>query len=133
MSHFTVLVTRTNKINVEEQLAPYDEKREVEPYKDKDGRTTTYNPKSKWDWYEIGGRWDGYFGQRKNVIKAKHIKKIEPTFAVVHDGQWYERGEMGWWAVVSNEKSPEAWEAQFEAIINSLEPDDEVTLVDCHI
>jgi len=22
---------------------------------------TTYNPKSKWDWYSIGGRWHGFF------------------------------------------------------------------------
>jgi len=24
-------------------------------------RTTTYNPKSQWDWYEIGGRWTGMY------------------------------------------------------------------------
>lgn len=24
-------------------------------------RMTTYNPKSKWDWWTIGGRWNGYF------------------------------------------------------------------------
>lgn len=23
---------------------------------------TTYNPNSKWDWYQIGGRWTGYWG-----------------------------------------------------------------------
>jgi hypothetical protein len=26
---------------------------------------STYNPKSKWDWYSIGGRWRGYFMTRK--------------------------------------------------------------------
>uniref|UniRef100_UPI00052720DB hypothetical protein n=1 Tax=Streptomyces sp. NRRL F-6674 TaxID=1463877 RepID=UPI00052720DB len=29
-----------------------------------DGRAytvSTYNPKSKWDWWQIGGRWTGYF------------------------------------------------------------------------
>jgi hypothetical protein len=32
--------------------------------KDEDGvwkEYTTYNPKSKWDWYSLGGRWTGYF------------------------------------------------------------------------
>lgn len=27
-------------------------------------RLTTYNPKSKWDWWTIGGRWNGYFDSR---------------------------------------------------------------------
>jgi len=26
---------------------------------------STYNPKSKWDWYSVGGRWTGYFVTRK--------------------------------------------------------------------
>src|SRR5439155_2088993 len=39
-------------------------------------RQTTYNPKSKWDWWVVGGRWDGYFGRHKNITKVKNIKKI---------------------------------------------------------
>ena len=43
---------------------------------------STYNPKSRWDWYAIGGRWDGYFTRRSidgaprsevNVIAAGEI------------------------------------------------------------
>ncbi|MBQ3421439.1 MAG: hypothetical protein IJH34_07175 [Romboutsia sp.] len=30
---------------------------------------STYNPKSKWDWYEIGGRWN-------NMIETKSSKKV---------------------------------------------------------
>ena len=36
-------------------------------------------------------------------------KKSFLPFAVVKNGEWYERGEMGWWAMVSNEKSEEEW------------------------
>ena len=62
MSHFTVAVaTKKNSIEeVEKLLAPYSVNIEVEPYLDEDGDETTYNPNSKWDWYEIGGRWDNY-------------------------------------------------------------------------
>lgn len=38
---------------------------------DEDGRAytmTTYNPRSKWDWYLIGGRWTGYFRVRPEWI-----------------------------------------------------------------
>src|SRR5260221_8113955 len=133
MSHFTVLVTKTQDKPVDEQLAPFDENKEVpqyveytkeqliakeraefEEYRDttyakfladpeaykanttneghlqyiehefpqrfnwtaedfykyairyyKDSLTpeggvySTYNPRSKWDWYSIGGRWTG--------------------------------------------------------------------------
>lgn len=62
MSHFTVAVaTKKNSIEeVEKLLAPYSENLEVEPYLDEDGDETTYNPNSKWDWYEIGGRWNNH-------------------------------------------------------------------------
>lgn len=51
MSHSTVLVIGENP---EEMLAPYSEELEAEPY----------NPKSKWDWYQLGGRWTGFFRLR---------------------------------------------------------------------
>lgn len=236
MSHFTVLVTKTNKVNLEEQLAPFDEEREV-PIYDKEcycinriahnaandkaaaeldfdidtvrkqywalsdeertnekwdtlvkphqeltakyekehplyGRPnpdcedchgagtykSQYNPHSKWDWYSIGGRWTGYFklkpgatgelgelgvGDNKpeydaDIARVRDIdwKKMEQptaTFAVLHDGEWYEKGDMGWWGMVSGEKSSEDWQAQFDKIISSLDSEDEVTVVDVHI
>lgn len=54
------------------------------------------------------------------------------TFAVLHDGQWYSRGNMGWWGAATNEKEQDEWQAEFDKIIASLDPDDEVTLIDCH-
>lgn len=68
MSHFTVAVFMSDdKQSVDDLLAPYDENIQVAPYmtttKDQlNGDVdllSTYNPKSKWDWYEIGGRWKG--------------------------------------------------------------------------
>lgn len=59
MSHFTVLVIGDN---VDEQLAPFDENLEVEFQEGEDGEEGYYcNPRAKWDWYSIGGRWTGYF------------------------------------------------------------------------
>jgi hypothetical protein len=55
------------------------------------------------------------------------------TFAVVKDGQWYERGEMGWWGVVHDEKNRDEWNLQFTALIDSLPEDTVLTVVDCHI
>lgn len=234
MSHFTVMVIGDNP---EEQLAPYDENIEVPTYTDENGNRTNYNPKSKWDWYLLGGRWTGFLRlkpegvgfvgtpgvltksakagyadsariddidleamraeaemrMRKTLAKIAGIprdwlsweemekkfpgdfdacgkaywaqqnakavsdrldmllrlpdkylnsdeeliaaarKNALQTFAVVKDGEWYERGEMGWFACWENEKSSEVWSVEFEKLINGLPPGTLISIYDCHI
>lgn len=55
------------------------------------------------------------------------------TFAVVKDGQWYERGKMGFWAMVRDEKDRDEWTRQFNELIDGLPDDTILTVVDCHI
>lgn len=55
------------------------------------------------------------------------------TFAVIKDGKWYQRGEMGWWGAVSDEKNTDDWHKEFAALIDSLPDDTMLTVVDCHI
>lgn len=55
------------------------------------------------------------------------------TFAVVKDGKWYERGEMGWWAVVHDEKEADKWEIEFHSLVTGLDPDTYITVIDAHI
>jgi len=220
MSHFTVLVIGDHPA---QQLAPYDENLE-----------DCQNP--KWDWYQLGGRWTGFFlakpgchgitgeagimtevpeigwydamrkgdidfqgmrqraankaGQRWDslalataglprpqswdALRAQHdnidaarvayrnqpyivaaakagFHDIDPyqvprdeftlrawnraisTFAVVKDGEWYERGEMGWWACVSNEKPEAQWETEFQALLEAVPDDTLLSVFDCHI
>ena len=108
---------------------------------DADGNLlSTYNPKSKWDWYDIGGRWSGGLktinGTKTDGDFVYMIDWTETTipFAfITPDGEWHERGEMGWWAIVSNEKEPQDWEDEFRQFVNTLDDDIYVTLIDCHI
>jgi hypothetical protein len=69
--------------------------------------------------------------------KEEYIKKagdgVLLTFAVLKDGKWYERGEMGWWACVSNEKSEGEWEREFSQLIDELPEDTLLSVYDCHI
>lgn len=177
---------------------------------------STYNPKSKWDWYQMGGRYSGRFllkNGRKgklgdltlladNSYKAEHNRweregthvdqalkgdidfermleyqkaqaeeewaklqkeiienpKNEDTirfmydipsgktkeqyineqtpfciFAVIKNGEWYERGEMGWWGVVSNEKAENDWQKEFNKLVQDLPDDTLLSIYDCHI
>lgn len=55
------------------------------------------------------------------------------TFALLVDGQWFQRGEMGWWACVSDDVGQAKWNREFNKKISELSSDTWVTMVDCHI
>jgi|MudIll2142460700_1097286.scaffolds.fasta_scaffold49250_4 hypothetical protein len=116
-------------------------------------RKTTYNPKSKWDWYRIGGRWDGEmtgkeaesedggfnFGDNhellsNNVAKTSDaiIKKVIPFAIVTPEGEWIQRGKMGWWGMARDEKEIDEWVSQVVGIYRKYQ--DHIAVgVDCHI
>lgn len=182
---------------------------------EKDSQTGKYgyweNPNAKWDWYQLGGRWTGFFLLKQDAalrsvgtpgiltapaapgrtdqcfakdvdwyamnfawrleaqkdwnefqawLNAGRSKNKHPyfdfgvelrnedfesydefmvrratvcTFAVLKDGVWCEKGEMGWFACVSNAKDPGVWQKQFQMIIESLQGDELLSLYDCHI
>lgn len=67
MSHFVVGVLLPEETPIElienavdMMLEPYDENKQME-----DGE---YNPKSKWDWYDIGGRWHNFLKLKRDCI-----------------------------------------------------------------
>jgi len=90
-------------------------------------------------------RGEGYFhygientGDRDNYIpetREQYLKRqvAVSTFAVLKDGKWYEKGEMGWWGIVSDEKDPDEWHDQFNKLIEELPDDTLLSLYDCHI
>lgn len=55
------------------------------------------------------------------------------THAVIKDGQWCERGKMGWFGCVSDEKDKDQWLAEYAKMIDALPEDTRLTVVDCHI
>jgi hypothetical protein len=71
------------------------------------------------------------------VAKEKYVEDKKnsavSTFAVVKDGVWYERGKMGWWAVVHDEKEQDVWNEKVNELINSIDGDTLISIYDCHI
>lgn len=203
---------------------------------------TTYNPKSRWDWYSLGGRWDGQLPKKGQVAGVNVVQKkdldiegamrkaefeanerydifeqtvaslddgLEPglswdeilkkykqgegygydneamnkarqeyhddiwrttvqqkmnlflsdpvevfyygtggrtayvenakknaftTFAVLDsDGEWWEQGKMGWFAVVSDEMEKDEWVDTFNRIIENSSDDTWFLVYDVHI
>ena len=95
---------------------------------------STYNPKAKWDWYQIGGRWRGSIPGDKVKMSEVDIDTIDTPYAfVTTDGEWVERGKMGWFGISSNEMNEDEWDAKFREYLKTLGKDIILTLVDCHI
>lgn len=111
---------------------------------------STYNPDSKWDWWVIGGRWSGYLvlkerSENGDIIQVDqaYFNEIDWDYMLNHNripfcyvcpnGEWCEKGIMGWWAIVSDEISDQSWDKQFKDFINSIDYNCIVTAVDFHI
>jgi len=112
-----------------------------------------HNPKAKWDWYQLGGLWSGLiklkagatgkvgqagtFDNETGIDQAKKgdIANIDElkTFAVLKNGKWYEKGEMGWWGIVTDEKLESDWESEQKKLIEGLPDDTLISIYDCHI
>ena len=99
-----------------------------------------YNPLSKWDWYEVGGRWRKWLRTKEGNVDEAYVSEVlwnefdSVPFAFIDlNGDWHERGSMGWWAIVSDEKEKDAWQKEFEDYISELDDDVKVLVIDCHI
>jgi hypothetical protein len=55
------------------------------------------------------------------------------TYAVVKDGKWFQKGDMGWWGMSFNEKEEHTWVDEFHKLIDSVPDDTLFSLFDCHI
>lgn len=111
-----------------------------ELFNDRREPLSTYNPKSKWDWYVIGGRWDGWINDREekgeriddNMATTEQViacGKI-PHAIITPDGEWHEHGRMGWWAILLTEN--EHWEDDAREILRRY-PGHHAVIVDAHI
>lgn len=112
----------------------------------------TDNPNGKWDWYEIGGRWDGYLVGRSRsrrprrqhelannslpaakLLAAGDFAQRLPDTVLTPLGDWVERlrfitTDAGWYTW----QTPElAWLAYVRRILTAF-PDHRVVCVDAH-
>ena len=117
---------------------------------DEENLLSTYNPDSKWDWYSIGGRWSGFLRTKEKDDEGNPIKVNQAQFKdidwdymiendiipfnyVTEDGEWCEKGEMGWWGMTTNEMEQDDWTDNFKNYLKLVEDDCLVTVVDFHI
>jgi hypothetical protein len=82
--------------------------------------------------YLNGDTWRSIETDKGQTI-SEWIEATPPlsSYAAIVDGKWCSRGDVGWWGISSNET--DEWPSQFQAILDSIRPDQYVAYVDCHI
>lgn len=117
---------------------------------------TDANPKARWDWWVVGGRWDGWltethhpgrpqglnaipFGQplSENSVPTEELLKLGsaatiPFALVTPDGEWHQKGRMASWAFVLNEKPMAEWHQEVLKLYKQ-HFDTIAVMLDCHI
>lgn len=96
--------------------------------------------KAKSDWIEIQNKvklgdknvyW--MYGIKENQTEKEYIDDSckFSTYALLKNGEWYAKGEMGWFGVSHDDN--ENWSEEMEKLIAGLPEDTLLTVVDCHI
>ncbi|MEO6325961.1 MAG: hypothetical protein ABIT01_00810 [Thermoanaerobaculia bacterium] len=75
---------------------------------------------------------DGFPASEAAYVRRERQAAICP-FAVLHEGAWRERGEMGWFGVVRDERATDAWMREVRQLWKQLPDDTRLAIVDCHI
>jgi len=101
-----------------------------EAYK-KDKELKTFNPYFDYGVENISDKKDEFIPEDKIAYIKRNASFY--TFAVIKDGKWYERGEMGWWGAVSNEQPISEWIEQFNKMLEEIPEDTLISIYDCHI
>ena len=77
-----------------------------------------------------------YFSDKYKTVE-RYIQSLATfaTYAALDEKGWYAPGEMGWFGCSSeSDKESLDWEEGFrKRFIDTLDPEDEVVIVDCHI
>ena len=85
----------------------------------------------------VGAAWGDWGAQIPKTIRDP-LQWIDAapaltSWAYLQDGEWSEKGEMGWFGMSSNDRDPEEWESEVTKRVESLPADYWVAMVDCHI
>jgi hypothetical protein len=98
----------------------------------------TTNPDGMWDWYEIGGRWDGHLpgnvAGAKGLLRSQKLAEFLPHDFLTPDGEWHQSETYilgGPDGVRIERKSPAAWLEEFQAALKTY-AGDRVVNVDVH-
>ena len=73
------------------------------------------------------------FGKYLGIDAWAEAAPAFTTWAVVHEGQWIEKGSMGWWGISTGDVDQDEWETRVSELVETMPADHWLAVVDCHI
>jgi hypothetical protein len=73
------------------------------------------------------------YGFDSDAYVDREVRKVLVPYAIVKDGQWFQRGEMGWFGSSSNEMEFDEWSTFVNSTLFDLPSETMITVVDCHV
>lgn len=104
--------------------------------KDKSQDAPLFKPDPEWIYSKEGH--DRYKRLKEegrcDQARVRDISNLEEIscYAVVKDGKWYERGQVGPFGTMIDEDDYEAWDETITRLLSTLSPDTLLTVYDCH-
>lgn len=75
---------------------------------------------------------DKYLTPRDEFIQQARDSAMV-YYALVKEGQWNAKGEMGWFGMSDDSMTQAEWNRKFNELLDELPDDTLITIVDCHI
>lgn len=75
---------------------------------------------------------DQFLASREDYVQAARDQACAP-YAVVKDGQWIAKGDMGWFGMSDDKVEQADWNRKVNEMLDGLPGDTMLTIVDCHI
>lgn len=85
---------------------------------------------SKFHYFSIDLEYEYGLGRESYVKKCTNRTAV--PYAVLKDGKWYQKGEMGWFGMSNDDMLQDEWNDEFWKLLATLDDDTLLTLVDCH-
>lgn len=70
-------------------------------------------------------------GREKFIERARNSSFV--PYAVLKDGEWFAKGDMGWFGMSSDDVDADTWNDRVWELLRDLPEDTLITAVDCHI
>jgi len=82
---------------------------------------------------------DKYFGSSWGIQQDDTLESYKGrhagycTYAILHNGEWIEKGSMGAFGISDDKVTDEQWDRQWRKFVESLPENTQLTVVDCHV
>ena len=126
VDQFTTRDGHTPTMTRDEADAIYKEQQAV-----KDWDAATKDGRINWMDFGVWVSVDDFAMTEDEYVASRHIHAL--TFGYVQNRVYHSNGDMGWWAIVSDEKDPNAWDQEYRDFLDTLNDEDYLSILDCHI